>query len=114
MRIENVSRVLVLPFTITQKPQVPLQVQHFSLGLLFYIQDFMLKRIEYSIFKKRFSIFHFKIFLNFFVENFNISENDIIIVGTVKELWYEQYEPLCSYMQVSFILLYEILHYYKI
>jgi hypothetical protein len=52
--------------------------------------------------------------LNFFLENFNISENDIIIVGTVKELWYEQYEPLCSYMQVSFILLYEILYYYKI
>lgn len=37
-----------------------------------------------------------------FVENFNISENGIIIVGTVKELWYEQYEPLCSFMQVSF------------
>jgi hypothetical protein len=43
-----------------------------------------------------------------------MSENDIILVGIVKELWYEQYEPLCSYMQLSFFLLYEILHYYKI
>lgn len=60
MRIENASRVLVLPFTITQKPQVPLQVQHFSLGLLSCIQDFTLKRMEYSIFKKRFSIFPFQ------------------------------------------------------
>jgi hypothetical protein len=43
--------------------------------------------------------------LNLFVENFNISENGIIIVGTVKELWYEQHEPLCSYMQVSFFFI---------
>ncbi len=107
MRIENASRVLVLPFTITRKPQVPLQVQHFSLGLLLYIQDFMLKRIEYPIFFKKDSLFSISksSSLNLFVENFNISENGIIIVGTVKELWYEQHEPLCSYMQVSFFFI---------
>jgi hypothetical protein len=62
-------------------------------------------RIFY-LFQKKILYFPFQNLLLwiFCVENINISENDIIIVGIVKELWYEQYEPLCSYMQVSFFI----------
>ncbi len=117
MRIENVSRVLVLPFPITQKTSSTFASSTFQSWIIILYSRFHVEENRiFHLFLKKDSLFSISksSSLNFFLENFNISENDIIIVGTVKELWYEQYEPLCSYMQVSFILLYEILYYYKI